>query len=771
MKAKNLPVAGPLLKSNFDINEISQSYFIQLVEEKRRADKVNPLKLQYYFDSYDMINLIEGGLAYVTNMGYFDRNKYRKDRLQNLVYAFAFQKLYHPPIKMLEPHKVEFFNIIYNHSYNLKSPMNKEDNKDILEEIFYQPSEDGPFIFDSASKQEINDKVYDLIEKSPEILRINFLIRDYMSWKKRLKFLQSEKIITLDEVNNELKEIEDTDLFQLINAGFEEARPGGMNNNFYDSLAFYHLQKMLENFNDNPNQELPVFFSSTPVVRKAVEYIRSENPTLFSYELQTEDNKAPQRIPIVRDSLFFVLEPIFTIDDRTESFFNELKESRPLIRAIIDEEYRSIFDQGEGAGLNQNFKKAKRKFENNIKEIVEVKLTQEIWLKQKAYEGLIEQVKEMISWSDEDLEAFEKEIDKQLTGILQNAKNSLERSRHLSAIIRAFRTVEKDVDIILRQNSIVADLDIFRDFALIKFGIDKRKIPQLDNLTEALINDNLEGTTPAIYNILSSLSTKINSPRKAERFLQGIAVAWILRKYTLITELCSQISNTDIQNRYETALIYAASIINIKRNRKGIEETIDIIRCVLEKNELNYKVWIGVAYIYYRIWEVVNNKYRETPEMSPKYWDTLFKDDDYQQYITDGAIHYIKKSLTYLKDHLEDELDEYGANPYLPYYLYALNNYIYYTTKSGTKSQFELLQSYINELKDYELHHAEWQGRFYDTMGWYTLRMSFYNKEFKSIYLNQAEKYLEKAKKHIASPRDWIMYQQLEDAILQVRIG
>lgn len=769
MASRDISTIATLSQTDISVNDISDSYFIQLVEEKLRNRAENPLRLQYFFDSYDIINMIQGAMTYadVINTG-FNYSRYDQDRLQNLVYAFAFQGLYDSPIKMLEPHKIEFFNKVYNHSYDLKLPENQDAYRDLLQEVLYLLDRKSDNIFNSPNISNIDDYVQNLIQKSPEVLRVNFLLKGFISWKRRLKFLQGEQIIALESVQSELVEIDDVDLFRLINSGFKNARPEGTNNNFHDSLAFYHLQKLLENYKDDPKQTLPIFFSSTPAVRNAINHIRGEDPSLFSYELNLNESEDLQRIPIVRDPLFFVLEPIFTVNDRTEVFFESLKKSRPLILTLIQEEFSQVIDQY--GDLGDNFRKAKHKFENSIREIIEVKLTQEIWLKKKAYEGFVEELKKMISWSEQELEAVEKEIDSQLTSILGKAKYSLERSRQLSAIIRSFRSVEKDVELILRQNSIVAELDIFRDFALVKFGLDKRKLPRLQDLVDILIVDAVNETTPALYNILSSLSTKVDSSKKAERFLQGIVIAWLLKKHNLVIELCCQISPSDIQNRYETALIYAASIIARRRNKNGIEETLKIIHCILKKKNQNYKVWIGIAYLYYRVWEVKNNQNRQIPEMNAKKWEQIQKEAFYEEYLQKGAFFYTKKAYNFLRAKQNNEDDEYGDNPYLGYFLYALNNFVFYTTKSGTKEQFESLQPFVNELKDYESYLAEWQGRFYDTLGWYNLRMSFYNEKFKTIYIDQAGKYLISAKRHIASPRDQIMYRQLEDALIEIQM-
>lgn len=630
-----------------NITEISNSYTIQLIEEKRRLKK--KLNLQYYFDSYDLVNLIQGAMAYETNMG-FDYARYQQDHLQNLIYSFVFLKLYLPaPIKMLEPHKIEFFNKIYRHSIDLKSPKNQEENKGVVNDVLYLLDRGTNNFQLGQIASNIDSYVNDLVQSSPELLRIDFLLKEFPFWKGRLKYLQDNEIIELSAVKSEFEEIKDDELFRVINSGFEQARPGRIANNFYDSLAFYHLQELLNKYNeDSTNNPLPVFFASSPVVRRAIEIIRNENPFLFSYEIKDIDINGSHLIPIVRDALYFVLEPIFTVNDGTEVFFKNLQDSRPLIRKLIQEEYSSLVEKS--GKLENNFNKTKRRFEESIREIIEIKLTQEIWIKNKAYESLAKDLKDLMDLTDFDLKEVEEKIDAQLIGILQSAQYSLERSRQLGAILGAYRSVDKDVEKILRQNFLSSSINIYRDFALIRFGIDQRKLPQLQQLTEALIEDSLDSTSPALYNILSSLSTKIDNPQKAERFLQGIVVSWLLEKYNLIIELCSQIDPLDMQNRYETALIYAGAYIACYRNKKGVEETQKIINCILSKKDQNYKVWIGIAYLYYRMLEIENNKYREIPEMNSKNWESIINEEYYNKFFINGALLFIKKAYNFIKE-------------------------------------------------------------------------------------------------------------------------
>ena len=746
-----------------NINEIINSYTIQLIEERKRKD--NELELQYYFDSRDMVNIIQGAFSYVTNNS-FNSIQYKKDRYQNLVYGFAYQGIYKPtPIKMLSPHKIEFINQLYPYPSSLKFH-SIEDFQDVVNDVLYLlDGKIDTLNFDIKSSN-LNDKVLSLIHNSTELFRMNYLLRNNGKWKARLEHIITNDIFSLVPFNEEFPEIVDDNLFKTISTGFEKARPTGGKNNFYDSLAFYQLQEMLDKHENDKSIPLPVFYASSSTINRAIKIIQNIDNRLFSYK----SDEIRERIPIVRDAMFFVLEPIFTLNDSTEEYFNDLRKYQPIIRSIMDTEYSKAFSNNRG--IKDDFRRSKQRFRNNIRELIDVRFTQEIWIKNKIHENLVDEIKTIMSSAENYSPEIEEEIQKQLDKILKDAHENLERSRLLGLITDSFRTIERDVNLVFRQNSLIGGLDVFRDFALVKFGIDNRKLPDLQYIINAFVQHEnpINEASPALYNILRALSLKIDSQSKAKKFLSGIVICWLFGKYNLIIELCSKIGPRDLQNRYETAIIYGAAMLAYKRDKTNIKNVEHVINCILSKKDLNYKVWIGISYIYQRIWEIENKVYPELPEMRPKTWSKSIESNSYEKYFQNGSLYYATEALNYLKQKLEEDGPLY--QDYFTYYLYVLNNVIYYICKSGTEEQFLEITDMVKELKSHELNSSSWQGRFYDTLGWYSLRRSFYisERKFKNIYINQAKVYLDKARSYVSSHRDLTLFNQLEDAYVSIHL-
>ena len=755
------------------VENIIDSYGIQLLEEERRNK--GELKLQYYFDTFDVVNLIRGGLEYTDLFRGFNREKYEKEELQNLVYAFVFQGVFKntTTIRMLEPHKLEF--TIKSSSKEGMGGLNEMDREDLINNALTYLNSNFTEIDEVLKNKNSKQIIQKLIKNTPAFFTINFLLEKGISWQKRLKHLRNEKILSFDKVENEFELIEDAELFKTISEGFKSARDANADNNLYDSLAFYHLQKLLDKHIDDPaNNPLPVFLESTPTVKKAIQNINEVNPKLFSYP-RDKDNPDSQRIPIVRGFLFFALEPIFSTNLNVKNLFENLDNSRPILRNLIEEEYIKIIESSRNNTVRHDLRKVVKHFEYNISNLIKTKFTQEIWLKEEIYLKLIDQLQEecleLIEWTKQENLTIGQNLEDELKEILGEANAGISRTRRLTTIIKAFDQAKEDVNDAFLQETAKGKLDIFKDFALMKFGIDPRVFPRLQDFVESLmIIENLSYDSPELNSLLSNLSVKKTNDVSAKNFLKGIVVAWMLGKYNLIIELCDPFDNDFFKDQFSVALIYAAAKAEQDRSKKGEEKVKEIIDCVLSVNKNNYKVWIGVAYLYNRLWEYRNKLYHGVPEMDLRKWRQIKKNPFYKSYFEEGTYKYILQAHDILKIKVAEEKEKDGENYhiYLSYYLYALNNVIYYTAKNGAEKQFKNLHEYVKDFLIYEEVEAVWQGRFYDTLGWYSLRSYYYiqdNPKLKGFYLERVLDYLDQAKKRMATRRDRKLYKQLEEAV------
>lgn len=740
------------------LEDVADSYFIQEEEEQLRKDE--KLELDYYFDSFDVINMLQGAMAYETGFK-FDRDALKREERKNSVYALAFQKFF-KGIRMLPPHRLEFIRKLDKSHAFFKAPDNRQEYERLYEEVLHAlklGDQQAVRELDSSNIDEFTEK---LLQDGAKLFKANYLLREY-TWARRFKYLIEEKILLLDQPTRQLAEVDDPGLLNLIRGVFDKIRPGYPTNNHYDALAFYYLQEQLNAFKKSTatKKNLPVFYASSPVIKEAVSDIRSINPELFAYS--SED----KLIPIVRDSLFFVLEAVFTLEDHTSEFFSDLKKAKEDLRALVQKEYKKTFDTDEA--VVTSIEHARKQFEEKVKEIINVKFVQEIWIKEKAYQQLVDELKSIFVFKDSDLPIVEEKIQETLDETLAKAKINLSASRKLSAIIDNFQNVSKDIDSCLGN---VPSSDVFLDFALMKFGLDRRKLPKLQDKVDSLIDFKQVHADypPVIYEVISSLMMQPDDKEKAEKFLSALTVAWLLNKHELIVTLCSDLDREDLRKRYETALLYGASHITINRNIQGIKRTEEIIDCVLSHTDENYKVWLGVGFLYFRLWESKTSLKPDLPEMFMDAWKNQRKSRDYKKYVLRGAIKYAARAYKFLRS--EKRKGGHKDNLRLQNYLYALNNVIYYTTKTASKEEFEALDPLVSELEGYE-GRPEWQGRFYDTLGWYYLRefLLIQDEQLRNQCLEEAERNYQAALKLGAPPRESILYRQLNRAIIRVKKG
>ena len=737
------------------LEEVADTYFIQSIEEALR--KQGKLKLEYYFDSSDVIKMLKGAMGYTAGIR-FNREALKRDEQKNSVYALAFSGFF-GTIHMLPPHLHEFILKLDKPLAYFKTPRGGKELLELFNEVLFSYSIDNWGNSRELEASNIDKFMENLVHDGASLFKANYLLKEDSKWELRLKYLVERQILALGEQDQQQEEINDRDLFDLIKKAFDEIRPEFSKNNHIDALAFYHLQKRLDAFKKSNgwSEPLPVFFASSPVIKEAISDIRSINPELFAYPYEDK------LIPIVRDSLFFVLEAVFTLEDHTLDFFKVLKEAKEDIRSLVQKEYENRFDRGEAVvtGLEH----ARKQFEDKIKELINVKFVQEIWIKEKAYQQLVDELKNIYIIKDSDLPIVKERIQETLEEALANARINLSNSRKLNAIIDNFQNVSKDIDKCLGH---VPSSDVFLDFALMKFGLDERKLPFLQENVAALVYYKLDGSgyPPVIYNVISSLTIMPDYNEKAVQFLSGITVAWLLNKHDLIVALCADLDREDMKKRYETALIYAASLIAIKRNAAGIKRTQEIIDCILSQVKNNYKVWLGVAHLYFQMWESKTSLKPDLPEMNKKVSERQRNSKDYERYVLNGAMKYSRKAFSYLKKKKKEEGLHHNFR--LQNFLYALNNVIYYTTKCGSPDEFFKLENLVEELHSYDKN-IEWQGRFNDTLGWYYLRRYYQidHEKLRKGYLEESEINYRLSLTRLASPRDQRLYEHLHRAILR----
>ncbi len=735
------------------ISDIEDSFSIHSLEQKSVS------KFKVYFDTYDVIEIIQGIWAFELY------HKFDFDRFQNdsavLVHSFAFKGFY-DKIYMLPPHQDELASKLLDG--NIAQEWKVDNHFKIVEDEFLQYLGLESLLKKiNLSKNKKIEKTYldSLKHRADEIFKADLLLwKPY--WVDRLKYLRNEKnLLVFENDNYRIHQVLKTETFKKIKKAFDLARqsPSFQKSNFVDALAMYYLQKELEKYEKNRSKNsLPIFYTSSEGIHKAFKILRENDKKLLCYK------KEGKPIPIIRDSIYFILHPVFRKDaDKNieEVFSKDLTSKRNEIQNIITGQYKDILFL-KTMGFNDVLKEKWKDFENGVKELINLEFIKNIWFEEKAYHSLGNSLDKFRDYRNK-INNLDSYIDAESKNMIKKLEKDYTRADLLTKIFNALSDVHKPIK---KYTEYIGGIDVYRDFGLTRFGIESMKCPRIQSKFISLINSIKDrGDRHEFHHKISELATYLYEDpiddESNDNLVIGIVILWILEKYELIDEIGNKIRPN--YPRYEIALIHAAALGMLEtRKARNIPE---VINCVYKKQKNNYKVWIGKAYAYYRIWEKLGDNIPALPERTTnRHWNQLIKSDEYRSYCL-VAIDSAKKAVDHLKK-IKD-IDVKKQDVRRRHYLYVLNSYIYYISRTGTKEQFKGIKQLYDEFRGYESNQRDWQGRFYDTLSWYNLRRAILeeNEEFLLV----AKDYNERARDRIATPRDEGIYQRLKELIPEVQ--
>ncbi len=728
------------------ILEINEIFTIFMLENEYS-------NLNTYFDTYEIIDIIQGIRAFELYHK-FDFDRFKGD-LSVLVHSFAFKGFY-GEIALLPSHQMELSQKI------MEGGMFRFGNKidmhfKLIEDEFlcFLGLEEILNDLDSADEKKITYKYLENLKtRADELFKAEQLLGTPF-WLDRLKHMYNSNLLILkDGSKNNIRGIIKTNLFKKIKTAFDKARPQSsfQKSNYVDALAMYHLQKELDKYKSSQkNAPLPIFYSSSKGIHKAIKILKESDRELFHYQLDGSF------IPIIRNSLYFILFPIFsdTPNKELESVFSDdLREKQKVIQRIIAGRYKEFNYIGE------ILEKKWIDFELGIKELINIEFIKKIWLKDKAKEQFNNSLKKFRDYRLK-AENIGEYVSMEGEEIIEKLKNDYYKADLLTKIFNTFRGVK---DELFKYLDFVDGLDVYRDFGLIRFGLTPLNDRKIQQFTLSLINSvGEEDERSEFKNRISEIATffldDVNDAEGTENLITGLAVLWILEKHQLITHMCERIMPR--YPRYEIALIHAASL-GMLQTRKALKIP-EVFHIINNNNSPNYKIWIGKAYAYFRVWEKLRDDIPVIPEKcSKKQWSQIMESKEYKDYCL-MATHLAKKAVDHLKKIKDTDIDKIDTRRRS--YLYILNSYIYYICKTGSENQFIEIKHLYDEFRGYETIQRDWQGRFYDTLSWYNLRRSIIEENLDFLLI--AKDYNNKARERIATPRDEGVYQQVKELIAE----
>jgi len=720
------------------INDYQSQHYVDTLRQNSN------IKVEIYFDTEDVQNMIQGVRSIETNLK-IDNEKFKENNI--LVHALAFHNQF-DKIYMLPPHQDELAN--YINSNNHLPEVDDINYKELVDDLFHSVGLSKLWKQkDELSKIKISDLIDQFRDNAIQLYKANYFIKKTF-WNDRIKYLinfdnQDNSILKLSNEQYNLDETLSTDIFKKLYEYFKKKRPSRRrtNANFRDAYALTIISNKLEDFVNKKTNTLPIFYTTTNTIN-----LINQNTELIKL-FSLSENDGSYSFSVLRGEMFFILDALFSLEDDPK--YSKLFESFNDLKEKIGKSYENIVN-------NQDF-------EDEVNSILSSKFFISFWFENMVRDQISDTILELTNY-DFILEGKSKNtiVKSERDNLTKKIKASLKQLEILKQTWNAFERIDRFIKKSINTN--LEEFDVFVDFGLTRFSL--LKCQEIQNIINKLIESNQEDENSQKYHLLKSEIIKIllhslqDIQERTDDLIIPISVFWVFEEYKLIDDILSRL-NLDYQNLYQLAIIHSASIA--KRN-VDTRKAVKILNCVISKynKNTNYKPNIGIGFVYYQIWK--NN---QKPIMSKQSKDYSHEKD--KEII--AAIKYNNLAYRWLsKNKDKTSIDQTKSNRNRKYY-YCLNNKIYFETRS--KKHF-ILDDYQSEISKLELSYNAgngiyWQPRFAHTLALAYFRSAYSEENKNGIkpilitalkWINIAEETMPKSKTEYVKLRELIEYNIVE---------
>lgn len=726
-----------------DLEPTTLDYVMQAKEDQWQA-KYN-LKKEIYIDTYDAIRLIQGvwGLwEYDRKLGnrenphayVFNKNIFEKPDI--LVNSLLFNNRLNAPVRLLPPHQDELAQKIQGEKSWFAAP------REINEQIYD--------LWSALNLTELLDEAQGYEPMSPHRIKeylekirgIDFYIaKDLLQvpyWYDRYKKLfKQDRIVSWDDSSYNFASVTRSKEFKIILQAFDEERnsPKMLQSNYVDAIAFYLLWERLEAFKKDASLKtaLPVFFVSKPGIFKALKKLMDND--MFTYTFERDGQR--WKFPIIRRAQFFILDAIFNYEsqgdddgalhklfEQMRTAFNYEIKNHKLVNSILGRGIASAEDLGK-----------------RIDQLVREEFFDKIWAKHEGYKELyraIEVHKESKRLAEQGLRQHEEERQK-IVAELRRDTRSFELANEI------MHEVFRLDDIGNKELNKIATIDVFSDLSMARFSFTKPCRDNLQQYTIQILNTRgQDGFKFAARNLLSDIMEGLenfnNGKESSEKFTVGLAVLWVFKKYELIAKIAERL-NQGVEDydelsfpNYHIPLLCAAALCRMEGNGKA-QLAKRFAECIEKKfsaqsNKPNYKAWLGLAYVWWHIWNTQNRSMELPEEMGKADFlaqqrEPAFQSVRHAQHLCIAVVNHLRNKLkeeAITGNHTPQERGDILEQRNQKYH-YALNMAFFLTVLYGNKQDLlskdtERLFNALNAIEGGPL----WHSRYYDTCARYHYR-------------------------------------------------
>ncbi len=731
-----------------------------------KADSDYKRKTEWYFDTVDVVKIVQGYYAYEYG-SHFDKEAFYSSR-DLYVHCFA-SKGWLGMIRMLSPHEEEMLSKL-DRLFKARYP----DVPELaLNELL--PYLDLNAFMKKAGNHldadEIKQYAKKLQKDAGPLFKISSVL-ELPTWFDRYKALMREnQTIKFEQDSYDPINLQKKDIYPTIWKAINEQRPYDRyeKNNHMDALALTVLHEKLKQAETDLSIPIPVFYSSHPVINRALKKMREQDPKLFAYSYRGKFYS------IIRDAEYFILDQIinFERDIKPVEFFDEITN----LKGEIEQIYQNYKLKTSLTGTQ--FKD----FEDEIYTVVLNEFLHYVWLERNGIQNIAEGIENVIKFNENKkrvqkvIEKERKDFNKKFEKPIRISRLSTNLWRSIPESLRRFAREYKEY---INQSG----FDIFLTFGLIRFGLDKPKFEQIiqDKFRFILAAiQKIEHQTPLknnnknypdqnaetdfifeVSNMISEIISGVSSGEQDENLVSNLGLLWLLEELDLIVQICDNFEYR--YDYYQVAFLHSNAITLHSTGSR--EMVIKITECVEKKMKEKpkhpyYNIWIGLAFTRFNMWHMQVGK-----PLFPELGEIDFTSPHYDNYIK--SIKYLEDAIAYLST--GEDTDSAKRHRKTRKYHYALNNLIYYTTKGGTPEAFRTLGKYVDDFTAFEGTPNVWQNRFYDTLAWYYYRNALLCLDEKDLdmfkyYVELAEKKNTIALERPYSKRDQGIYENLKERI------
>lgn len=657
--------------------------------------KERGVEIATYFDTSIIRNAVLGMDALYDDFNKLNKKKFNHiNTLVNCLASSGWLK----EILILPPHQAEFLTLM-NIEFGILETKNIEDkiHDFLIEANIYDELYGEKITIEKLSNSELTDFVKKQAGKATTFFKAIQSIR-YGDWRSRLLHIKEKKIVKIDYQKFNFKNIIGTEILPIIKNILDQVREGLTTNNFADAVAIKILIDFLDDFKKGYANIFPIFFDSTGlfynVIRKAgleeslsivgpegkkINVLRNADYFVFkcSFNPQNYENNTPPQ----KGNFSWTYENLISLRDK-------------LHEVIRTKDYMSLEIMGETSFFGKPLFKI-------IEELKKFTFLENVWLKYLAEQEITEILKDIALITLD--EKFKKKVDELISETQITLENNVREYKWIAYLWKKFESSSEN----LRKqigSEYIKTLDVFRDFALMRFDFDVASTKIINETFQSLISD-IDIVRKDVINKIINMICDIfldYSEDKLSYLSVVLALLWTCEIDPTLIRIVNKIKKI---HHYSIRIVYAAAIF---RQRKKIDKgKKELNRLLLEfeatrKLKKKANIAVGIAYLFFHLWQSkgYRPKWRYHKENNHEYNEKEFKS------LIENAMKYAIHAYKILPENTIKKV-------------YALNQYVYYVVEGGTDKQFNERHQFAQELANYKQNFELWSFRYDDTLARY----------------------------------------------------